>query len=36
MAMTRTVRIAMAPGFDSLNVSAASAVALHRFAGGAL
>ena len=27
------VRIAMAPGFDSLNVAAASAVALHRLAG---
>jgi tRNA G18 (ribose-2'-O)-methylase SpoU len=27
-----TVRIAMAPGFDSLNVAAASAVALHRLA----
>jgi tRNA G18 (ribose-2'-O)-methylase SpoU len=27
----QTVRIAMAPGFDSLNVAAASAVALHRF-----
>jgi tRNA G18 (ribose-2'-O)-methylase SpoU len=25
----RTVRIGMAPGFDSLNVAAASAVALH-------
>ena len=28
-----TVKIAMAPGFDSLNVSAAAAVALHRFCG---
>ena len=28
-----SVRIAMAPGFDSLNVAAASAVALHHFAG---
>lgn len=28
----RTARIAMAPGFDSLNVAAASAIALHRFA----
>ncbi len=27
----QTVRIGMAPGFDSLNVAAASAVALHRF-----
>jgi len=27
-----TVRIAMAPGFDSLNVAAASAIALHRLA----
>lgn len=34
MERMRTVRIAMAPGFDSLNVAAASAVALHRlFAG---
>jgi len=32
MAMMRTVRIAIAPGFDSLNVAAASAVALHRLA----
>jgi tRNA G18 (ribose-2'-O)-methylase SpoU len=30
MAGMTTVRIAMAPGFDSLNVAAASAVALHR------
>ncbi len=30
MARIDTVRIAMAPGFDSLNVAAASAVALHR------
>lgn len=28
----RTARIAMEPGFDSLNVAAASAIALHRFA----
>ena len=28
----KTVRIGMAPGFDSLNVAAASAIALHRFA----
>ncbi|MEP9399992.1 RNA methyltransferase [Mesorhizobium sp. KR2-14] len=28
----RTVRIAMAPGFDSLNVAAASAITLHHFA----
>ncbi|MEW9804536.1 TrmH family RNA methyltransferase [Mesorhizobium sp. ZMM04-5] len=28
----QTVRIGMAPGFDSLNVAAASAIALHRFA----
>ncbi|TIQ01998.1 TrmH family RNA methyltransferase, partial [Mesorhizobium sp.] len=27
----RTVRIAMVEGFDSLNVAAASAVALHHF-----
>ncbi|MBX3567138.1 MAG: RNA methyltransferase [Rhizobiaceae bacterium] len=33
MQAMRTVRIAMAPGFDSLNVSAASAIALHRFGG---
>jgi tRNA G18 (ribose-2'-O)-methylase SpoU len=30
MARMRTVRIAMAPGFDSLNVAATSAIALHR------
>jgi tRNA G18 (ribose-2'-O)-methylase SpoU len=30
---TRTVRIAMAPGFDSLNVATASGIALHRLAG---
>ncbi len=29
LASLRTVRIAMAPGFDSLNVAAASAIALH-------
>ncbi|BCH31310.1 RNA methyltransferase [Mesorhizobium sp. L-8-10] len=29
MARMRTARIAMAPGFDSLNVAAASAIALH-------
>lgn len=29
MARMRTVRIAMAPGFDSLNVAATSAIALH-------
>lgn len=29
----RTVRIGMRPGFDSLNVAAASAIALHRLAG---
>jgi tRNA G18 (ribose-2'-O)-methylase SpoU len=29
---TRTVRIAMAPGFDSLNVATAAAIALHRLA----
>jgi tRNA G18 (ribose-2'-O)-methylase SpoU len=28
-----TVRIAMAEGFDSLNVAAASAIALHHFSG---
>ena len=28
----KTVRIGMAEGFDSLNVAAASAIALHRFA----
>lgn len=31
MAKLRTVRIDMAPGFDSLNVAAASAIALHHF-----
>jgi tRNA G18 (ribose-2'-O)-methylase SpoU len=30
---TRTVRIEMAPGFDSLNVATAAAIALHRLAG---
>ncbi|TIX95211.1 MAG: RNA methyltransferase, partial [Mesorhizobium sp.] len=30
----RTVRIAMAQGFDSLNVAAASAIALHHFSRG--
>jgi tRNA G18 (ribose-2'-O)-methylase SpoU len=29
----KTVRIAMAEGFDSLNVAAASAIALHHFSG---
>jgi len=33
MAKLGTVRIDMAPGFDSLNVAAASAIALHHFAG---
>jgi tRNA G18 (ribose-2'-O)-methylase SpoU len=32
LGMCRPVRIAMAPGVDSLNVAAATAVALHRFA----
>ncbi len=32
MAQMETVRIPMAPGFDSLNVAAASAIALHRLA----
>jgi tRNA G18 (ribose-2'-O)-methylase SpoU len=32
LARCRTVSIPMAPGFDSLNVAAAAAVALHRFA----
>lgn len=32
LARLETVRIGMAPGFDSLNVAAASAVALHHFA----
>ncbi|UCI28250.1 TrmH family RNA methyltransferase [Mesorhizobium sp. B2-8-5] len=31
LARLQTVRIAMAEGFDSLNVAAASAIALHRF-----
>lgn len=31
LARLRTARIAIAPGFDSLNVAAASAIALHRF-----
>lgn len=31
MRRLRTARIAMAPGFDSLNVAAASAIALHAF-----
>ncbi|TIU75091.1 MAG: RNA methyltransferase, partial [Mesorhizobium sp.] len=31
LARLHTVRIAMAEGFDSLNVAAASAVALHHF-----
>ena len=31
LSMTRSLRIAMAPGFDSLNVAAASAIALHHF-----
>lgn len=30
MAAMRTVRIAMAPGFDSINVATAAAIALHR------
>jgi tRNA G18 (ribose-2'-O)-methylase SpoU len=33
MSRMRTARIDMAPGFDSLNVAAASAVALHRLFG---
>lgn len=33
MSRLASVRIAMAPGFDSLNVAAASAIALHRLAG---
>lgn len=33
MQAMRTVKIGMAPGFDSLNVAAASAIALHRLAG---
>ena len=32
LAMCRQVRVPMAPGVDSLNVAAATAVALHRFA----
>ncbi|ACL60796.1 TrmH family RNA methyltransferase [Methylobacterium nodulans] len=36
MARSRRVRIAMAPGVDSLNVAAAGAVALHRLAGARL
>jgi len=32
LASMETVRIAIAPGFDSLNVAAASAIALHRLA----
>ena len=32
MSRLTTVRIAMASGFDSLNVAAASAIALHRLA----
>jgi tRNA G18 (ribose-2'-O)-methylase SpoU len=32
MARLQTVRIAIVEGFDSLNVAAASAIALHRFA----
>lgn len=35
MRRMRTLRIAMAPGLDSLNVAAASAVALHHFFDGA-
>lgn len=31
MSRLRTMRIGMAPGFDSLNVAAASAIALHHF-----
>jgi tRNA G18 (ribose-2'-O)-methylase SpoU len=33
MSRLKTVRIVMAAGFDSLNVAAASAIALHHFAG---
>ncbi|AWN37277.1 TrmH family RNA methyltransferase [Methylobacterium radiodurans] len=33
MARARTLRIPMAPGFDSLNVATAGALALHRLAG---
>ncbi len=31
LSMTSTLRISMVPGFDSLNVAAASGIALHRF-----
>ncbi|CCV15944.1 RNA methyltransferase [Mesorhizobium sp. STM 4661] len=34
LARLRTLRIGMAEGFDSLNVAAASAIALHRFSAG--
>lgn len=34
LARLRTVRIAMSKGFDSLNVAAASAIALHHFSAG--
>ncbi|TIT91732.1 MAG: RNA methyltransferase, partial [Mesorhizobium sp.] len=34
LSQLRTVRIAMAQGFDSLNVAAASAIALHHFSRG--
>jgi tRNA G18 (ribose-2'-O)-methylase SpoU len=34
MSSLQTVRIGMAPGFDSLNVAAASAIALHHFGNG--
>jgi tRNA G18 (ribose-2'-O)-methylase SpoU len=34
LARLTTARIAMAPDFDSLNVAAASAIALHHFSGG--
>ncbi|RUU07927.1 RNA methyltransferase, partial [Mesorhizobium sp. M6A.T.Ca.TU.002.02.2.1] len=34
LARLRTVRIDMAEGFDSLNVAAASAIALHHFSAG--
>jgi tRNA G18 (ribose-2'-O)-methylase SpoU len=33
LARCRTVRIAMAPGFDSLNVAVTAGIALHHFAG---
>ena len=36
MARARTIRIAMAPGFDSLNVATAGALALHHLAAGRL